>query len=59
MKCLCMGYHFPHRRAGGACDHSKTREFHLAVRQGPAALIDYHLEAAFKAAPSTSQECPF
>jgi hypothetical protein len=34
LKCICGGYHFPHRRAGGACDHSKTRDIHLAKRGG-------------------------
>lgn len=32
--CLCGGYHFPHRRGGGACEHSPTRDFHLAIRAG-------------------------
>lgn len=32
LKCTCAGYWFPHRRGGGACDHSKTRDLHLALR---------------------------
>lgn len=59
LKCLCLGYHFPHRRSGGACDHSRTRDFHLALRQGGNAVTDYHIEAAGKAPPHTSEECPF
>lgn len=30
--CWCGGYWFPHRKGGGACDHSKTRDIHLAIR---------------------------
>ena len=32
--CRCGGYAFPHRRSGGACDHSPLRDYYLAVRQG-------------------------
>jgi hypothetical protein len=34
LKCTCSGYWFPHRKGGGACDHSKTRDIHLAIRYG-------------------------
>lgn len=30
--CWCGGYWFPHRHGGGACDHSKTRDIHMALR---------------------------
>ena len=33
-KCTCGGYHFPHRRTGGACDHSPRRDFYRALRHG-------------------------
>lgn len=29
-KCLCSGYWFPHRKTGGACEHSTTASYHLA-----------------------------
>lgn len=32
--CLCGGYHFPHRRGGGRCEHSVTRDYHRAVLAG-------------------------
>lgn len=31
-KCHCGGYWFPHRKGSGACDHSKTRDYHRAAR---------------------------
>jgi hypothetical protein len=33
-KCTCHGYHFPHRRTGGACDHSPRRDYYRAIRHG-------------------------
>lgn len=37
--CGCMGYHFPHRKGGGACDHSPRVEYYIALRAGePEAL---------------------
>lgn len=33
-KCDCGGYHFPHRRGGGACIHSERADFYHALRQG-------------------------
>lgn len=32
--CTCGGYWFPHRKGGGACDYSKTRDMHIALRYG-------------------------
>lgn len=33
-KCGCGGYHFPHRRTGGACDHSPRAAYYIALRHG-------------------------
>lgn len=33
-KCECGGYHFPHRRTGGACHHGPRSDFYLALRHG-------------------------
>ncbi len=30
----CGGYHFPHRRGGGACIHSERAGYYHALRQG-------------------------
>lgn len=30
--CDCGGYHFPHRKGGGACEHSPRVEYYLALR---------------------------
>lgn len=32
--CLCEGYHFPHRKGGGACTHSPYVEYYKARRAG-------------------------
>lgn len=37
--CWCTGYWFPHRKGGGACDHSKSRDIHLARRRGDAEML--------------------
>lgn len=34
LRCDCGGYHFPHRRTGGACDHGPRRDYWLALRAG-------------------------
>jgi hypothetical protein len=34
LRCDCHGYWFPHRRGGGACEASRTREYHWARRRG-------------------------
>ena len=34
LRCDCMGYHFPHRRTGGACDYSPRRDYYAALRGG-------------------------
>lgn len=33
-RCNCWGYWFPHRKGGGACEHSPRRDFYLARRAG-------------------------
>ena len=32
--CGCGGYHFPHRKGGGACDYSLYADYHRALRAG-------------------------
>lgn len=60
--CECGGYWFPHRKGGGACDHSKSRDIHMAIRHGQAEqLLDALIAYAFtypKKLP-LSQVCPF
>jgi hypothetical protein len=34
LKCGCGGYHFPHRRGGGACVHSIRADYYVALRGG-------------------------
>lgn len=34
LRCDCGGYAFPHRRRGGACEHSPRRDYYLALRCG-------------------------
>jgi hypothetical protein len=34
LRCDCMGYHFPHRKAGGACEHSPRADYYHALRCG-------------------------
>ncbi len=34
LRCDCSGYWFPHRRGGGACEHSPRADYYLALRQG-------------------------
>lgn len=34
LRCDCGGYHFPHRRTGGACHHGPRSDYYLALRQG-------------------------
>lgn len=62
LKCLCGGYHFPHRRAGGACDHSPTRDIHLAKRSGEQADVDNAILALAEKRAKTYKpgaDCPF
>lgn len=33
-RCNCGGYHFPHRKGGGACNHSPRSDYYVARRQG-------------------------
>lgn len=61
MKCLCGGYHFPHRAGGGACETSKTRDIHIAKRGGNAAeIMRARMDCAIdNGISSTSTACPF
>lgn len=34
LRCDCGGYWFPHRRGGGACEHSTRRDFYAVLRGG-------------------------
>lgn len=34
LKCWCRGYWFPHRRGGGACEHSPRADYYTALRAG-------------------------
>lgn len=34
LRCDCGGYHFPHRRTGGACIHGARSEYYHALRAG-------------------------
>lgn len=34
LRCDCMAYWFPHRKGGGACDHSTRRLFYALIREG-------------------------
>lgn len=34
LRCNCGGYWFPHRKGGGACDHSPRAAFYIALRSG-------------------------
>lgn len=48
LMCYCGGYHFPHRKGGGACEHSKTRDIHLAIRRGePEQLLEALIAFSF------------
>lgn len=33
-KCQCGGYWFPHRKGGGACEHSRNRHYYEMLRAG-------------------------
>ena len=58
--CWCTGYWFPHRKSGGACEHSKTREIHLAVRsKDPELLLDALLDHATNHRGTPTTKCPF
>lgn len=59
--CACGGYHFPHRRGGGACDHSKTQRIHLAIRmKDQEALLDALVSYAFEhPGKPFAGPCPF
>jgi hypothetical protein len=60
--CSCYGYHFPHRKGGGACEHSKTCEIHLARRtKDPVLILDALVNYAFDNPGKTyvGTDCPF
>lgn len=62
--CHCIGYWFPHRRGGGACEHSTSRMYHLLRRHGetdPEALLDAWLEMvlASRERGLKNAPCPF
>lgn len=58
--CWCGGYWFPHRKGGGACDHSKTRDIHLAIRSGcKESLLEARMAYALEHAPVHTGPCPF
>lgn len=58
--CWCTGYWFPHRTGGGACEHSATRDIHMAIRHGDVeALADARLAYAFTHGKATNEPCPF
>jgi hypothetical protein len=56
LKCECGGYWFPHRRGGGACDHSATRDIHLASRSRDQ---DAFINATWDASTKPAKDCPF
>ena len=57
-KCVCGGYHFPHRRGGGACIHSPRAVYHYLIRDG-----DSHEDAvagwAWLTPGKPATDCPF
>ena len=34
LRCDCLGYWFPHRVTGGACEHGPRADYFHAIRQG-------------------------
>ena len=59
--CTCGGYIFPHRKGGGACEHSYTSVYHRARRDGLDHL-DALAEWAWDTPPkpaSSAQPVPF
>lgn len=34
LACRCMGYHFPHRRRGGACEQNSAADYWRGLRSG-------------------------
>ena len=59
-RCDCEGYWFPHRRGGGACDHSKTRDIHRAIRGGDLqAIFEARQVHAEKYLVAVGGDCPF
>ena len=65
LKCACSGYHFPHRRGGGACTHSKTGAYHAARRAGDFFQASVEFAALFLSGwkpwgfEPQHEECPF
>jgi hypothetical protein len=64
LKCSCTGYHFPHRKGGGACDFSKTCGVHRSRRDGDKiGEIDAHIDLVLAGHHphnwSKTEGCPF
>lgn len=60
--CTCGGYWFPHRKGGGACEHSPTRDIHMALRaKSPELLLDALISFAWDHPHKLQREgpCPF
>ena len=34
LACHCQGYHFPHRKEGGACWHGPRSDYYVALQKG-------------------------
>ncbi len=34
LRCDCGGYHFPHRKTGGACIHGPRADYYNGLRSG-------------------------
>lgn len=57
--CACSGYWFPHRKGGGACEHSRTCNLHRARRTGDIGAVAEALwDMPAKPLPPDSS-CPF
>jgi len=60
LKCDCGGYHFPHRKGGGFCYHSKSRGVLMAKRHGSAAdVTEAVIELALSKPGIPATVCPF
>lgn len=59
--CSCTGYWFPHRKGGGACEFSPTRNIHLARRRGdPGDMLEALADHAWdNPGTPSSGDCPF
>lgn len=60
LKCDCGGYAFPHRKSGGTCYTSKTREITAAKRRGDQeALLELRLAGVGGKVYQPDEPCPF